>query len=303
MTVFLTGDNFGRRITAKEANRILRAGQEQEAGLANVSVRDVQRVWENGHILVRNDSGQSVPAFSVLGYAGSPQYIDPNRANVGQQLVVFIGQRYHAYKHFFRHCVLQTSALMGEVVPAAISGVTFARIKDNEGGSATYRTGEKLLVQHIATQDGGDNAAIGSYFYRYRHLDSQTEFGQAQVIKFPAKPGDDSFNAIRSRGLVLLRQFTPIWRGTMSTIESGTRNYTGKITAFEGITETIVIRDPFQVVPNAITSGEITSAVVGLQLGQNEDAVSDPATLPNIRAAIVTIDNYTATRFVVSEPP
>lgn len=297
MTTFLAGDKFTKRLTAKDANRMLRAAQEHEAGLANITLKDVQRVWENGHIFVRSDS-ESVPAFSVLGYANSPQFLDPQRANVGQQLIYFIGQRFHAHKHFFRHCVVQTDARMGEIVPAAISGVTFARCKMNEGNG--YATMGSLLIEHMATQDGGDNATIGGYFKQFAEFNYsvQSDFGQAMLIKAPLR--DAQFSNL-SRALVLLRQYTPIWRGTLSTKVSA-RVFTGKISAYGGINDTIDIYDPLQIVPSEMTSNEIGSCVVGLQFSQLRNPTTDPSSLNKIVGCIVTLDNYSMVRFVSVTP-
>jgi hypothetical protein len=300
MTTFLAGDKFGKRLTAKDANRMLRAAQEQEAGLANVTIRDVQRVWENGHILVRNDA-ESVPVFSVLGYANSPQVIDPQRGNVGQQLIYFIGQRFHAHKHFFRHCVIQSAARTGEVVPAAVSGITFARCAAAEWiGNQEFMTMSSLLIQHMATQDGGDNATFGGYFKEYTYSTS-FDFGQAKLIKAPIVNGGDNSGSYRSRALVLLRQYTPVWRGTLSTI--GTAGvYTGKIDAYSGITDTIDIYDPLKVVPSGMTSAEVGSCVVGLQFCQPRSTEADPSVLNKIRGCIVTLDNFSMVRFVSVTP-
>jgi hypothetical protein len=293
MTTFLAGDQLTRRLTAKDANRMLRAAQEHEAGLANLTAKDVLRVWQNGHVLVRNDAtGGPADKFCVLGYANSPALVEPNLANVDPQLFFFIGQEFRPYKHFFRHCVLQQRAVPGEVVPAAVSGLTFAQVFTPIETATTYATGGHLYIEYSATDPKP------TYFSQ--SLSESFQFGHATLLKAPCK--SPTFQ-VRSTALVMLRQFTPIWKATIST-RVDARNYTGKLTAYS-ISEsgvTINIRDPLLIVPSSMTSAEIGSITAGVQLCQPNLTGTDPAALPNIEGCFVTLDNFSMVRFVSVTP-
>jgi hypothetical protein len=293
MTTFLAGDQLTRRLTAKDANRMLRAAQEHEAGLANVTAKDVLRVWQNGHILVRNDAtGGPANRYCILGYANSPTLVEPNLANVDPQLFFFIGQDFRPYKHFFRHCVLQQRAVAGEVVPAAVSGITFAQVFEPLESPTTFATGGHLAINY-------SSSAIGPTYFS-QSLNESFQFGHATLVKAPC---NSPLFQVRSTALVMLRQFTPVWRATIDT-RVDQRNYTGKLTAYatseSGVT--INIRDPLKIVPSSMTSAEIGSITAGIQLCQPNLTGTDPAALPNIEGCFVTLDNYSMVRFVSVTP-
>lgn len=291
MTTFLAGDKFTKRLTAKDANRMLRAAQEHEKGLANITVRDVLRIWQNGHILVRNDASFNADKYQVLGYANSPALVEPNLANVDPQLFFFIGQDFRPYKHFFRHCVVQQRAVVGEVVPAAVNGLTFAQVFEPIETDTTYATGGHLAINYTSS--------LISPTYFTQSTNESFQFGHATLLKAPCK----SFYGVRNTALVMLRQFTPVWRATIDT-RVDSRNYTGKLTAYATSESavTINIRDPLKIVPTSMTSAEIGSITAGVQLCQPNLTGTDPATLPNIEGCFVTLDNYSMVRFVSVTP-
>ena len=144
-----------RSISAKELNRAIAAGRDRDAGLANLSSRDLNRARENGHILVRNQTGATVKIFSVLGYNNPRTEFYSESQNLFWQRAVWDGATIDLKQHWFAHCVLQQHATAGEVVPAAVNGLTFARV--NEGGSSNLRQTMARLCEAQPYLNSGDS--------------------------------------------------------------------------------------------------------------------------------------------------
>lgn len=286
MTVFLTGDRIDRKITARDANRMLRAAQEQEAGLGNISAAQLLDVFENGHILVRNDTNQTAYPFAVMGYAQADARFSWRFGNLNRKLNIFSGQRPKLYKHWFRHCVLQTGARPGEVVPAAINGLTFAAVRTPNDSSTQLAMGT-----HVAIEDADFYTSAWPYAGFYQ-IGSGTvgRYGHAQLIR-----AGNGVNDVVNTALVNLQQITPVWRATLSNRVSGSE-FDASLPEYNaaGPTGTIKVYDPQGICPDTsvIPTGTVSISAL-VEIYQPSVMTNDKSELPDICGILINVSAST----------
>ena len=288
MTVFLTGDRLDRKLTARDANRVLRAAQEQEAGLANISPVQLQQVFENNHILVRNDTNLRVWPFRVMGYAQADSRFDFRLANVNRRLNVFSGQKRKLYKHWFRHCVLQTGAQPGEVVPAAITGLTFAMVR------IPFDTTTQLSMGTQVALEDGDIFQGGWEYAGFYQLGSATvgRYGHAQVMRTGLQSGIITTNGL---ALVEMQKITPVWRATLTNRVS-TTEFDAVLPDYSasGPTGTIKVYDPQNICPDTTVIPTGTTSIPALiEVYQPSVNTNDKSELPDIAGVLINVSAAT----------
>lgn len=288
MTVFLTGDRFDRKVTARDANRMLRAAQEQEAGLANISPAQLQQVFENNHILVRNDTTTRVWPYRVMGYAQADSHFDFRRCNVNRSLNIFSGQKRKLYKHWFRHCVLQVGAWPGEVVPAAITGLTFAMVR------SPFDTVSQLSIGTQVALEDADLYLGGWEYAGFYEIGSATvgRYGHAQVMRTGLQSGIISTNGL---ALVELQKITPIWRATLTNRVS-TNEFDAVLPDYSaaGPTGTIKVYDPQNICPDTtVISTGAQSIPALIEVYQPSKNTNDKSELPDIAGVLVNVSAAT----------
>lgn len=297
MTLFLTGDNFQRKLTAKDANRMLKVAQEKEAGAGNLTTKDVMRAWNNNHILVKWDATYKLYAGSPIGInnpttrytygEGYPRY--------AQELNIYPGARLKIKKHWFRYGIAQTTAKQGEIIPVAISGNTMGFVDGasmEEGGRVGLLDTEQLQFSYF------------DFSYLRSNVEYGTSFGHAVLIK------GSGATIPRSRALVRLNDRNIIWRAVLNERVS-TTEFNGFLSAYptqtgSGRPDTpisdIKIFDPFGIMPN--TSLMPTGAIgvyAGVEITQKIE-VGSGETLPDITAYIVCVDRQTMLTGVEMSP-
>lgn len=286
MTVFLTGDRIDRKITARDANRMLRAAQEQEAGLANISPSQLVDVFENGHILVRNDTTLTAYPFCVMGFAQADSRFAWQYGNLNRRLNVFSGQRPKVYKHWFRHCVLQQGARPGEVVPAAVSGLTFAAVR-----TPTDSTTQLSIGTNIALEDADLYGTAWPYAGFYELGSNATgRYGHAQLLR-----SHTGLTGTINPSLVMLKQPTPVWRATLSNRLS-TSEFDGSLPNYSaaGPTGTIKIYDQQGICPSTdiIPTGSISIPAL-VEIFQPSVMTNDKSELPDICGILINVSAAT----------
>jgi hypothetical protein len=297
MTVFLTGQNLTRNLTAKDANRMLKVAQEAEAGAGNLTTKQIRNAWENGHILVRNDWGVYLPAFAVTG-VGPAQYLYdvrnlPRRDR--QQSVIYSAQLIRLKKHWFRHGVVQQRAGMGEIVPCAINGVSFAQVRYS-GTSTNQMLGVKVALQDWDQQ----STQAGGIFFPEREF--STFFGHAELLQASKETFPE-----RHRSLVKLHQRNTVWRAVL-TNRVDSLEFDGYLSVYGSFSwSTIKIYDVWSVMPNTtdLPTGSC-SIPCGIELTQGlMEATSEQTNLPDITGYIISVNRGTTITNLqtVSEPP
>ena len=290
MTVFLTGDNFQRKLTAKDANRMLKVAQEHEAGAGNLTASDIQRAWDNNHILVRWNATYKLYAGSVIGIGNpSTRYTygeGPQR--YAQQLNIFPGQRLKIKKHWFRYGIAQTTAKQGEIIPVAISGNTMAFVN-----SSNMQEGARVALWDTDQY----NFATTEYSYFQPTSEYGTAFGHAVLVK-------GSGRAIpKSRALVRLNDRNTVWRATLNNRVSATE-FDGFLSVYGTPVSDIKVFDPVGVMPGTtdMPIGAI-GVTAGIEITQKTEAISGE-TLPDITGYIICVNRGTTlTNVEMSVPP
>lgn len=302
MTVFLTGDNFQRNLTAKDANRMLKAAREVDAGAGNLTSSQVVRAWQNGHIFIRNDypNNFSLPAYSTIGigpalYEWSTQ--GPLVRNQQWQNI-WRGQKINLKQHWFRHGVIQQSAAAGEIVPCAIDGITFA-IADNpilNAASPWHYSGVRIALNIYDSTDYSERWEP----WTYKRDQSQAFVGQARLLQ-SARTAEQT----RSRILVKLNDHNSVWRAVLTNRDNET-TFDGYLSAY-GTGTAIKIYDPMSIMPGTadLPTGSVSNLVVGVEITQGVAAAgSDPEDeLADIEAYIVCVNRTTALTGVQLEEP
>jgi hypothetical protein len=300
MTVFLTGQNLTRNLTAKDANRMLKAAQEAEAGAGNLTTKQIRNAWEANQILVKNDWGNWLPAFSAIGIGPNLYHYDvvniPRRDR--QQSIFYSGQKTRIKKHWFRHGVIQQRAAIGEIVPCAVDGITFAQVIYTNSSNTT----DKILGCKVALRDVAETspeATIG-WFRAIREYD--THFGHAELLAANRESLPE-----RRRALLKLNQRNIVWRAVLTNRVS-TTEFDGYLSAYGSFTwSTIKIYDVWSVMPNTtdLPTGSC-SVPCGIELTQGLlEPTSEQTNLPDITGYIISVNRGTTITNLqtVSEPP
>lgn len=295
MTLFLSGDKFTRQLTAKNANRLLRAAQESEAGAGNLTTSDIQRAWDNNHLLVKWTETHKYYAGSLIGIGNPLQgYTYSNlfreiRPRYAQELLIYPGQRFKIKKHWFRYGVLQATAQRNEIVPVAVSGNTMAFVN-----SANMQEGGRIDLHDVA-QDNFTNALYN--YFNAPPIDFGAHFGHAILLK-------GSGRAIpKSRALVRLNDRNTVWRALL-TNRLSTNEFEGFLPAYGTPISDIKIFDPFQLMPSTsdLPVGSV-GVTVGVEITQKIQVISGEV-LPDITGYIVSvIRGTTLTGVELSVPP
>jgi hypothetical protein len=301
MTVFLTGDNFQRNLTAKDANRMLKAAREVDAGAGNLTSSQVVRAWQNGHIFIRNDHpNYRLPAYSTIGigpalYEWSTQGPVPRTQ---QWQNVWRGQRINLKQHWFRHGVIQQSAAVGEIVPCAIDGITFA-IADTpilNGPSPWHYSGVRIALNIYSQNDISERWEPWTFIRDA----AQAFMGQARLLQ-----SSRTDSTTRGRILIKLNDHNSIWRAVLTNRDNET-TFDGYLSAY-GTGTAIKIYDPMSIMPGTadIPTGSVSNLVVGVEITQGVAAAgSDPEDeLADIEAYIVCVNRTTALTGVQLEEP
>ncbi len=294
MTVFLTGDNFQRKLTAKDANRMLKAAQEQEAGAGNLTSQDIQRAWDNQHVMVRWDGPLRADAYSVIGIGNA---LEPYNSGAlpprdRQQLNIFRGQLVRVKKHWFRYGVLQQHAWPGQVVPAAVYGVTFAQLSVYDNNTGPLQ-GSRLALRDIAFSGSDDRTGV--FYYQ---TSTSTSFGHAKLLR-----GTRDTLLEKHRSLVQLHDRNTVW-GALLTNRVSTTEFDGHITIYGATLGAIKIWDVFSLMPptSEIPTGSCNIGV-GIELTQNITNSTAEA-LPDISGYIICVNRGTTlTNVEMSVPP
>ncbi len=307
MTLFITGDNFQRGLTAKDANRLLKVAKETDAGAGNLTSKQLKRAWENGHILVRNDYPLQyrLYAYSTVGIGPATYRYNTTGAPLRgtQDLNVWSAQKLNIKKHWFRHGVIQQSAAYGEIVPCAVSGVTFAiartPILDT---SANSYLGTKVafdsadyLAEVSSPTEWGPWSRRGMGFAS----DSETFVGQAEML-VSTRFADPA----KSRILIRLNRHNIVWKAQI-TNRISTKNFDGYISSYGTPYGDLKIYDPMSLMPGTdlIPNGAM-SATVGIEITQGQESpTSDNTNLPDITGYIVCLQRSVALEGVTMETP
>lgn len=296
MTVFLTGDNFQRKLTAKDANRMLKAAQEQEAGAGNLTTRDIIDAWQNQQVMVRWDGPLRADAYSVIGIGNALEPYTSGTLPVRdrQQLNIFRGQLLRIKKHWFRHGVLQRHAWPGELVPAAVYGLTFAQMAGSAYDNATGPfQGSRVILRDVAYN--GTDDRMGMFEYQ---TSVSTSFGHAKLMRATNQQLYE-----RHRSLVQLHERNTVW-GALLTNRVSTTEFDGHITIYGATLGAIKIWDVFSLMPSTtdIPTGACNIGV-GIELTQNCQNSTAEA-LPDITGYIICVNRSTTlTGVEMSVPP
>ena len=281
MTVFLPGDRIDRKISARDANRMLRAAQEYDAGLGNLSPGQLQDVFENGHILVRNDENLRAYAFCAMGFAQAEAPFRLDYSNCNRRLNIFIGQRPKLYKHWFRHCVLQQGAAPGEVVPAAINGLTFAAVETPRDTPSVFSLGAQVALYD---SDFVPNSWMYSGFYE---VGSSTNgrYGHAELVRAA------SHRVPIRTALINMKKITPCWRVTLTNRVS-TTEFDGTLDEFNFTgSPTIKVYDPQGICPGTSVVPTGGCSVKGfVEIYQNSVTTNDKTFLPDIAGILISVN-------------
>jgi len=267
---------------------MLRAAQEHEEGLANISPAQLEQVFANNHILVRNDTNLRVWPYRVMGYAQADSKFDFRLSNVNRRLNVFTGQKRKVYKHWFRHCVLQQGAQPGEVVPAAITGLTFAMVR------TPFDTPSQLSIGCQVALEDGDITFGGWEYNGFYQLGSASvgRYGHAQVMRTGEQSGIITSNAC---ALVELQKLTPVWRATLTNRVS-TTEFDAVLPDYsaQGPTGTIKVLDPQNICPDTtvIPTGA-TSIPALIEIFQPSLNTNDKSELPDIAGVLINVSAAT----------
>jgi hypothetical protein len=300
MTVFLTGQNLTRNLTAKDANRMLKVAQEAEAGAGNLTTKQIRNAWEANQILVKNDWGNWLPAFSAIGIGPNLYHYDvvniPRRDR--QQSIFYSGQKTRIKKHWFRHGVIQQRAAIGEIVPCAVDGLTFAQVTySNRGDTTDKYHGVKIALQDVANVEPD---AIFGFFSRMHEY--STFFGHADLLSV-----NREFLLEKKRALIKLNQRNTVWRAVI-TNRVDTTEFDGYLSVYGNLSyATIKIYDVWSVMPNLtdLPTGS-TNIPCGIELTQGlTQATSEQTNLPDITGYIISVNRGTTITNLqtVSEPP
>jgi len=304
MTVFITGDNFQRGLTAKDANRLLKVAKQTDAGLGNLTSKQLVRAWENGHILVRNDypNNYKLPAYSTVGIGPAVyRYSGKGAESRGKQdMNVWSAQKLSIKKHWFRHGVIQQYAAQGEVVPCAVSGLTFA-IPDSpmlDTNVGPY-LGVKIALNAYAADD---NSELWGPWTTANHGPTggtSNQIGHAELLV-----SNKSASQFESRILIRLNRHNVVWRARLTNRVS-TQEFDGYIDNYGATLGVIKIYDPMYLMPGTdlIPNGSM-SAVVGIEIAQGQSAATNEQTnLPDITGYIVCLQRSVALEGVTMETP
>lgn len=286
MTVFLPGDRIDRRITARDANRMLRAAQEYDAGLGNISARQLIDTFENGHILVRNDTNLRTYPFCVMGFAQAESAFQFELSNVNRRLNIFIGQKPKVYKHWFRHCVLQQSAAPGEVVPAAVSGLTFASVDTPRDTPSILAVGAQVA---LVDGDMVNNQWPYSGFFEIGST-GVGRYGHAEMIRAGAH------RAIIRTALINMKKITPCWRITLTNRVSSSE-FDGSLDDYLNLTPgsgTLKVYDPQGICPGTSVVPTGSCTVKGfVEIYQRSIESNDKTFLPDIAGILISVNAAT----------
>lgn len=288
MTVFLPGDRLDKRITARDANRMLRAAQQQDAGLGNLSPAQVQDTFDAGHILVRNDTNVRTYPFCLMGYAQADNPYRYELSNVHRRLNIYTAQRPKLYKHWFRHCVLQQAAAPGEVVPAAISGLTFASVNTPRDTPSILATGAQVA---ILDSDLFPNTWHYTGFYQIGST-IVGRYGHAELVRAGAH------SALIRTALIRLGAVTPCWRITLTNRVS-TDEFDGSLDDYNtqiGNSGTLKVYDPQGICPGTDIIATGSCSLKGfVEIFQPSQETNDKTFLPDICGVLVSL-NATSVR-------
>jgi hypothetical protein len=299
MTIFLTGQNLTRNLTAKDANRMLKVAQEAEAGAGNLTTKQIRNAWESNQILVRNDWGHRLPAFSAVGIGPSSYAYDiiniPRRDK--QQAIVYSAQKLRIKKHWFRHGVIQQRAAAGEIVPCAIDGVTFALTTYTAIDTTYPYLGDKLALMDVG--EVSPDELVG-YYKRQRELN--VYYGHAELLRSSAQVVPE-----RNRSLIRLNQRNTVWRAILTNRVDSTE-FDGYLTIYGSSSRgQLKVYDPFSLMPGTsdVPTGSC-NIVCGIEITQGLlDPTSEQTNLPDIIGYIVSLNRGTTVINLqtVSEPP
>ncbi len=158
---FVRGQRFNP--TASDANRILKKALEADQGAGNLSAREIREGLQLGHIFIKNNTGGSLDRFSVVGLGDRlyPFRLNQNRLN--WEINAWNGDTLNIKRHWYHFCVIQQSCADGEIVRAAIDGMTFCR-QTGSAGSPSASAGLRNCVLYpggtIADCSYGHHAKI-----------------------------------------------------------------------------------------------------------------------------------------------
>ncbi len=286
MTVFLRGDRLDRRVTARDANRMLRAAQEYDAGLGNLTTQQVIDTFQAGHILVRNDTQWTVYPYTVMGYAQADARFDTRNANISTRLNVFTGQRLKVYKHWFRHCVFQQGAAPGEVVPAAINGLSFCSVRDPANTTTTLAMGSMVAIEDA------DTFSTEWFYSGFRHLGSTTagRYGHAHLVQA------GNLGVTFRYALVNLQKITPCWRVSLTNRVSNVE-FDGVIADYSGIigsSGNMKVYDPQGICPDTTIIPTGACDVKGFaEIYQPSINTTNKTEIPDIAGVLISVNATT----------
>lgn len=300
MTVFLTGQNFTRNLTAKDANRMLKVAQEAEAGAGNLTTKQIRNAWESNQILVKNDWGNWLPAFSAIGIGPNLYQYDvvnlPRRDR--QQSIFYSGQKTRIKKHWFRHGVIQQRAAIGEIVPCAVDGLTFAQVTYSNRGETTDKyLGVKIALQDVANVSPENTHGFFSRIYQY-----STFFGHADLFSV-----NREFLLEKKRALIRLNQRNTVWRAVITNRVDATE-FDGYLSVYGSFDwSTIKIYDVWGLMPNTtdLPTGSC-SVPCGIEITQGlTKATSEQTNLPDITGYIISVNRGTTIKNLqtINQPP
>lgn len=132
---FVRGQRFNP--TAADANRLLKLAREADQGAANLNTAELRTALQLGHVLVKNNTGGSLDRFSVVGLGDRLYPFRLNQRRLDVELNAWNGDTINPKRHWYHFAVVQQSCASGEIVRAAVDGMTFVRMSGGYSPSAT----------------------------------------------------------------------------------------------------------------------------------------------------------------------
>lgn len=122
---FTRGDKFTP--TSSDANKLLKLAKEADQGAGNLTAKEIREALQLGHVLVKNNTGAALERFSVIGLGDRLYPFRLNERRLNLELNAWNADTINVKRHWYHHGVLQQPAAAGEIVRAAIDGITFVK--------------------------------------------------------------------------------------------------------------------------------------------------------------------------------
>jgi hypothetical protein len=246
---FVRGDRFNP--TASDANRILKKALEADQGAGNLSAREIREGLQLGHIFIKNNTGGSLDRFSVVGLGDRlyPFRLNQNRLN--WEINAWNGDTINVRRHWYHFAVVQQSCSNGEIVRAAIDGMTFVRMT----GGASPSEGSGLF--NMALNASGASMQPSSYGHHARLL----------------APADTNSASEDNPGLVSLGHYSRVWAAIVES-RTDTDTLVGYLDLYGSGSDKqqINIEDDYDLLPSTtdLPTGTVDNFRVAVEICQND---------------------------------